>query len=225
MLNIFDPPALAANTVWPVTMSFSCWTGYFITLFANLQTLGETLLLTPLRGSVADVSPSGQHVGSALLTLNQGVTEAIFQDRLDRFGAAVDAGKLYYWGHTSSFHDVIDTSILFGDPALRLRLPPIVSVAWNGALVKLTWKHVPQYASYEVWRSTRAYFKPGDPGSSLRGTVPAPAPGPDVIFEDGGAAGNPALNYFYVVRGVNPRGAPGLSNRIGEFDFAVTPGN
>ena len=101
-------------------------------LFANLQTLGETLLLTPLRGSVADVSPSGQHVGSALLTLNQGVTEAIFQDRLDRFGAAVDAGKLYYWGHASSFHDVIDTSILFGDPALRLRLPPIVSVAGKG---------------------------------------------------------------------------------------------
>ncbi len=225
MFNIFDPPALDANAVWPVTMSYACWTGYFITLYSNLQALGETLLLTPQRGSVADLSPSGLHVGSVLAILNQGITEAIFQKRLDRVGQAVDAGKLYYYGHSAILRDVIDTSILFGDPALRLRLPPIISIERQAALVKLTWKHVPQYASYEVWRSTRAYFTPGDTGSELRGTVSAPTPGPDVVFEDGGAIGNPGRNYFYVVRGINTRGAPGLSNRVGEFDFAVTPGD
>ncbi len=35
----------------------------------------------------------------------------------------MDAAKLYYFGHSGSFQDVIDTSILFGDPALKLRLP------------------------------------------------------------------------------------------------------
>jgi hypothetical protein len=88
------------------------------------QTLGETLLLTPERGSVADLSPSGLHVGDSLVVLNQGIIQAIFRNRIGRLGPAVDAARLYYFSHTSSFHDVIDTSVLFGDPALRLRLPP-----------------------------------------------------------------------------------------------------
>ena len=84
------------------------------------QSLGETLLATPDRGSVADLSPSGLHIGDALLVLNQGMTKAVFQDRIDRAGLAVMAGKLYYYTHAGSYYDVIDTFIYFGDPALRL---------------------------------------------------------------------------------------------------------
>ena len=96
-------PDLNANTVWPITFSYTCWTGYFVnmTKLASYnymdQTLGEALLLTAQRGSVADLSPSGQHVGGALLALNQGITQAIFTDEIDRMGPAVDAGKLHYW--------------------------------------------------------------------------------------------------------------------------------
>jgi hypothetical protein len=126
--NIYDPPALAANTIWPVSFTYACWTGYFISIMkvsgVDQQTLGETLLLTPERGSVADLSPSGLHVGDSLVVLNQGIIQAIFRNRIGRLGPAVDAARLYYFSHTSSFHDVIDTSVLFGDPALRLRLPP-----------------------------------------------------------------------------------------------------
>jgi hypothetical protein len=125
MFNIFDPGALSANDAWPFTTSYACWSGYFINLLGNYQSLGEVLLLTPLRGSVADLSPSGLHIGDALLTLNQGLTQAMFRQRIERVGQAVDEAKLYYFSHSSSFHDVIDTSVLFGDPALKLRLPPI----------------------------------------------------------------------------------------------------
>lgn len=226
-----DVISLNTNSVWPVSFSYSCWTGYFINLFVptyynNLaQSLGETLVLTPDRGSVADLSPSGKHVGGVLVILNQGMTQAIFQDRIDRIGDAVNAGKLYYYAHQSSFLDVIDTSNLFGDPALRLRLPPIIALAQDHTLAALSWKHVPQYTSYEVWRSTQPYFNPGDPGSEMRGTVLAPTTGEDVIFKDGDAIGNVDHNYVYVVRGVNAAGTTGASNRLGEFDFAVTPGN
>ena len=125
MFNIFDPPALAANDVWPFTVSYTCWTGYFINLLptGNGQSLAETLLLTPQRGSVADLSPSGLHVGSALLTFNRGLVEAQFQQRIARVGQAVDEARYYYYGHAGVFHDVIDTMVLFGDPALKLRLP------------------------------------------------------------------------------------------------------
>lgn len=125
MFNIFDPPALAANDTWPFTASYSCWTGYFMNLFltGNGQSLGENLLLTPQRGSIADLSPSGLHVGDALLAFNRGLTEAQFQQRMARVGLAVDEARYYYYSHAGSFHDVIDTMVLFGDPALRLRLP------------------------------------------------------------------------------------------------------
>jgi hypothetical protein len=125
MFNILDPPNLVVNSVWPLTFTYACWSGYFINLINDWQTLGETLLITPQRGSVADLSPSGLHLGQALVVLNQGIIRAIFQERINRLGRAVDAGKLYYFEHSSAWHDVIDSSVLFGDPALRLRLPAI----------------------------------------------------------------------------------------------------
>ncbi len=194
------PLTLTVNTVWPITFAYSCWSGYFMNLakpwyvgYTDL-TVSEALILTPERGSVADVAPSGQHVGGALVTLNQGMTDALFVARNDRMGLAVDAGKLYYWSHASGFLDVIDTSILFGDPALRLRLPPIAEIGRHETVATtatLSWKPVPQYTSYQVWRYTEPYFSPDDAGPELRGVVPAPAPGTEgMTYDDEGALGN-----------------------------------
>ena len=235
MFDNRDVSSLAANTVWPVTFAYSCWSGYFINLnrtwyYNNMdQTVGEALLLTPGRGSVADVSPSGLHVGGALLTLNQGMTRAIFQERTPRIGDAVDAGKRYYYGQTSSYLDVLDTSILFGDPALRLRLPPeppTVAAGLNGPHTALTirWPSDAGYTAYRVWRSTQPYFSPDDADAATPvGTVDPPFAA-EIVFADDtpegiAAIGNPDLNHFYVVRGA---GATADSNRVGEFDFTLT---
>lgn len=128
MFNTTDVPELAANTVWPFTASYACWSGYFINMstsggYGSVQTLAEQLLLTPGRGSLADFSPSGQHLGWDLLILDRGLTKALLQDRQPRVGLAVDAAKLYFYANSGWAHDVIDTQILFGDPATRLRLP------------------------------------------------------------------------------------------------------
>ncbi len=227
-----DVPVLDANTAWPITFAYTCWTGYFVNMHKLAsydymdETLGESLILTSQRGSVADLSPSGQHVGGALVTLNQGITQAIFQDAVDRMGQAVDAGKLYYWSQTPPYPDVIDTSILFGDPATRLRLPPLISAARDiGNVTKISWKHVSQYTTYQVWRSTRPYFSPYDVDAEQIGAVSGPF-SEDVVFHDNpGAIGNVETNYFYIVRGINAAGMAGISNRVGEFDFALVPGN
>ncbi|MCX6032421.1 MAG: C25 family cysteine peptidase [Chloroflexi bacterium] len=173
MFNIFDPPTLNANTVWPMTFAYSCVAGYFMNLDNNWQSLGETLLLTAARGSVADVSPSGFHIGSALTTLDQGMVKAIFQDRIGRAGPAVDAARLYYFSHASGFHDVIDTSIFFGDPALKLRLPPLPVTPTFFPLIeagkmKLTWTHLPENTGYQVWRSDQPRGQHRRRGRQLR---------------------------------------------------------
>ena len=76
-----------------------------------------------------------------------------------------------------------------------------------------------------MWRSTRPYFSPDDPGLDPPALVPAPPAGVDIVtYDDAGAIGNVALNYAYVIRGVTAAGAKGESNRVGEFDFAIVPG-
>ena len=241
---------LNANTVWPITFSYTCWTGYFVNMnkLASYnymdQTLGEALLLTDKRGSVADLSPSGQHVGGALLALNQGITQAIFTDEIDRMGPAVDAGKLTYWAGSPAYPDVIDTSVLFGDPATRLRLPPLTPPAATAmtaisseTAITLNWQSDSRYKAYEVWRSKRPYFSPDDlpdptDADMLRkiGTVTSPPsapPDPPIMLEltdDPSGIGNVATNYFYVIRGVGAN-ATADSDPVGEFDFALTPGN
>ncbi len=124
-----DPPKLAPNNVWPFTASYSCWTGYYIWIqpspqYGNSeQVLAESLLLTPQRGALADFAPTGLHVGDALVNLDKALAEAIFTRRMDRVGLAVDSAKITYYGQSGNPLDVIDTQMLFGDPATRLKLP------------------------------------------------------------------------------------------------------
>lgn len=125
-----DPALQAANTRWPLTMANACLTGYFVwnSPFANqgypyMQSLAEIMVLAPQRSSIADLSPSGLHVGSALLTLQQGMHSKLFQERIERAGDVVDAAKYYFYENSLGYHDVIDTMIFFGDPALKLRYP------------------------------------------------------------------------------------------------------
>ena len=129
MFDITDPPKLVANTALPFTAAFSCWSGYFIqakgspTYGNSEQSLGEVLVLTPGRGSIADLSPPGLHVGPALLRLNQELVRALFVDRIDRVGLAVNRAKARYRANGAEFPDLVDTQVLLGDPAVRLWLP------------------------------------------------------------------------------------------------------
>ncbi|MFZ2360273.1 MAG: C25 family cysteine peptidase [Anaerolineae bacterium] len=125
-----DPPMLATNTQLPFTVANACLTGYFVwnSPFANqgypyMQSLAEIMVITPEKASIADLSPSGLHVGSALLTLQRGMHKKLFQERIERAGDVVDAAKWYFFQNSTGYHDVIDTMIFFGDPALKLRYP------------------------------------------------------------------------------------------------------
>lgn len=233
---------LYESAQWPLSVHYSCWTGYFINLASDYQSLGEHLLLLPGKGSIADFSPSGLHIGSALLTLNEGLTLAVFRDRIRPVGDAVDQARMYYYANSAAWHDVIDTMVLFGDPALRLRVPdtpptsPVVDIAAKDAAAILSWPHALDSSQYEVWRGTAPYFDPAEEAGTgvLVTTQDAGFVGAGASFEftDDGAnppppvqvIGDPATNYFWVLRARNGDGPSELSNRVGAFDFSLTPG-
>lgn len=82
----------------------------------------------------------------------------------------------------------------------------------SGTNVQLAWTG----GQANVYRAADdPYFAPGA----------AYATGVSSIWTDGGAAGNPAANYTYILRGVDNCGESGNSQRLGEFDFMLTPGS
>ncbi len=238
--NYEVPPVLAANTRLPLVAAYSCWDGYYIDLDNDTQVLGALHAMQGGRAAIADFSPTGYHLGSALLKLNEGLVVALFRDRLRGIGDATTQAKLYFFANSGAWHDVIDTQMLFGDPALSLRVPvslpaaPEIAIAAEGSSASLSWLHQPDSAAYEVWRDTTPYFAPEGGGVQVAAVEAGfVGRGAGFLFTDDGSnpppqvqvIGDPAVNYFWVLRGRNGDGVSEISNRVGEFDFALTPGN
>ena len=127
LFNYQDIATLAPNTVWPMVMHYTCYTGYFHNVHQNLQSLAETELTTAGKGSVVSFAATGQHLGSDEVVMNQGVNKALFYDRQPRIGQAIDSARSYYFTNSPAYLDLIDSSVLFGDPALKVRGPAIVA--------------------------------------------------------------------------------------------------
>jgi hypothetical protein len=104
---------------------------------------------------------------------------------------------------------------------------PNLAIARSGAAVRLSWSDNVANKSYEVWRSTAPYLSPGATDTSIIANAPSNCvrEGGAIICEDSGVIGNPSTNYFYLVRAGNATNASVDSRRVGEFDFALTPGN
>lgn len=102
----------------------------------------------------------------------------------------------------------------------------VISKVEAGA--KLTWPHMGSGVDhYEVYRSTSPFFYPGaaDSAKLSPDVAPAPTAGDGLSFTDTEAFAEPGTSYFYVVQPVDANGQlyP-KSNRVGVFNFAVTPG-
>ena len=83
--------------------------------------------------------------------------------------------------------------------------------------VRLSWEGDDAYADYDIWRGTTPWFQPAAP--SL-GAVSAPP----WQYDDADVLGDSGVNYYYRVSGNRANGEVSYSNRVGEFDFGLTPG-
>jgi murein DD-endopeptidase MepM/ murein hydrolase activator NlpD len=87
----------------------------------------------------------------------------------------------------------------------------------------LTWPHDPQYAGYQVRRTTTPYFAARD-WSESPADLPAPVSQSEASYTDPDAFVS-GTSYFYAVLPTDSDGQPYLvSNRTGVFNFALTPG-
>ena len=127
-LGVLDQNVLPNRADLPLILEWGCWTGYFILIEPPTSawpnySFGEMLMKTPGKGGIADISATGAHTAFPLQIMSHGIHQALFTQRTTRVGAAFTAMKLFYFAHAAYSLDVIDTTVLFGDPAMRLRLP------------------------------------------------------------------------------------------------------
>lgn len=101
---------------------------------------------------------------------------------------------------------------------------PVVSIRRNASDVVLLWTHNPaNRGGYEIWTGTSFYFTPGVTGT-VSTTIAAPLAS-TAIYTHTGALGVVSTHHAYLVRGINYGGDHSdNSNRVGEFEFALTPG-
>lgn len=148
-----------------------------------------------------------------------------------------------YWLDIARFgaNYLLHTQMLFGDPAMRLpradaAFPktPEALVEPDGSHAVLSWPAVTHdifdnpttVTSYNIWRDNSAYFDPNQPNCdcALVGSITG------LTWTDTGSLGpitpigDVSHNYFYVVHAANSAGHSSVTRRVGEFDFALLPG-
>ena len=138
------------------------------------DSLARGLTKTPGKGAIAAWASTGTGLVSGHIPLNQGFYDAIFQDNAPTIGDATNDAKLRLWS-TSANLELIDTYLLFGDPALQITITPGAPTGYapSGMVSTLnptfTWSAVPNATYYNL-----VLFEEGGVSSRATGDVITP---------------------------------------------------
>ena len=122
-----DVSTLSNSGMYPFVISMSCLTGYFGYLDALLgpePSLAEALLQAADKGAVAALMPTGMTTTTGQSILNNALFEAFFVNDIRQLGPAIAAAKQTLLANGDAyFEQISETFLLFGDPALTLKIP------------------------------------------------------------------------------------------------------
>ena len=109
----------------PFMVPMTCAEGYYIfppLSGTNMASLGETVTRVEGKGAIASWSPTGYGLATGHDIMNRALFAAIFFEDVTALGPATTLGKLALAGMGHDY--LIETYLLFGDPALRLNVLP-----------------------------------------------------------------------------------------------------
>jgi hypothetical protein len=125
--QLFNKPSLsqlANGDRLPIMLPMTCLEGFFHEADAASASLGESIVRMPGAGAVASWSPTGLGLVSGHDYLQRGFFLALFHEGERELGSLITAGHLYLLAHAPAgkYDDLLDTFVLFGDPALQVRM-------------------------------------------------------------------------------------------------------
>lgn len=122
LFTVKDGEALPARAgALPVVLNFTCLTGLFT--HPKVQSLTETLLWQPDAGAVAVLAPTSLTLGSDQSFLSAALVQEYLANPTERLGDLVLKAWQAVPADSSSARDVLQTFLLFGDPALVIVQP------------------------------------------------------------------------------------------------------
>ena len=122
--HIFDAsnvPSLNNANRLPVVTVANCLNGFFA---GKSDSMAEAFLRRPDKGAVAVWAATSLGYPSGHRVLLDAFYRAIFQQDQYTLGAATTAAKLAVYAQGSAWAELVETFVLFGDPALALGIPP-----------------------------------------------------------------------------------------------------
>lgn len=130
LLLVSDLPALTNGSKLPFILPMTCGEGYFVwpsPSGKNYSALGESIVRINGRGAIASWSPTGFGLGSGHALLDDSLFNNLFNNLQTQIGYLTTNAKYELYANSSSYYDLIETYLLFGDPALRLQILPNLS--------------------------------------------------------------------------------------------------
>jgi len=122
MFNINHVSRLANGTRLPVVISLTCSDGYWITPPSLPSGFAEEMLRAPNQGAIATFSPTGFDDVYGHDKLQRGFMNALLKHYVTDLGALTAAARLNLYAGGSNL-ELLHQFVLFGDPALKLKLP------------------------------------------------------------------------------------------------------
>ena len=113
----------------PFVTTANCLNGFFAHSYTSYAySLAEEFLRVNNKGALAAWAPTGLGYPSGHRALISELYNAIFGDRDHVLGSATTAAKIATYTQSGGWGDLVETFVLFGDPASQLDLPPYPSV-------------------------------------------------------------------------------------------------
>ncbi|MFN2234728.1 MAG: C25 family cysteine peptidase [Anaerolineales bacterium] len=127
--KIFSPDdfsALPVTNKLPVILSMTCLDGYWSGPITRPgSSMIEELVRKEASGAIAAFSPTGLGITSGHDVLHQGFYDALMTEGISELGLAVQNSKIWLY-QTGLNQDLLHTYTIFGDPALRIRIPRMI---------------------------------------------------------------------------------------------------
>jgi len=124
LLNLSALDQLENKDNLAIMLPMACLEGYFHEAESGIDTLSESIVRMADHGAVASWAPTGFGLATGHDYLERGFMEAVFHKDITEMGPATDYGKFYLVanGPARKYDDLLDTFMVIGDPALRVRV-------------------------------------------------------------------------------------------------------
>jgi uncharacterized repeat protein (TIGR01451 family) len=208
LMNLNAIASLTNTQTLPFIMPMTCHEGYYVrpsSASYNFSSFGETIVRKSGGGAIASWSPTGLGVANGHDIINKAFFQAVFYEDLITFGPATTLSKLALIG--MGHDELIDTYILFGDPALKLNTLPA-----DVAITKMVTPTTPLYPG--DWLTYTLAFTNTGPASAnnvvIEDVFPSMLLTPTVSYSGAAIVRRPNTQFVWDVADLTP----GASGRI-----------